>query len=44
MARRYDSHGNPAWITAEQIAQAALYLAAHAPKVMTGQFIDIFSA
>ena len=44
LAREHDPDGNPAWITTEQIAQAALYLAAHAPKVMTGQFIDIFGA
>ncbi len=42
MARAYDSDGHPDWITGEQIAQAALYLAAHAPKLMTGQFIDLF--
>jgi 3-oxoacyl-[acyl-carrier protein] reductase len=42
MARAYDPKGNPKWITDEQIAQAAFYLAAHAPKLMTGQFIDIF--
>ncbi len=42
MARAYDLQGNPDWITEEQIAQAALYLTAHAPEVMTGQFIDIF--
>ena len=42
MARAYDPDGHPDWITGEQIAQAALYLAAHAPKLMTGQFIDMF--
>ena len=42
MARAYDQDGHPDWITGEQIAQAALYLAAHAPKLMTGQFIDLF--
>ena len=42
MARSYDQDGHPDWITGEQIAQAALYLAAHAPKLMTGQFIDLF--
>ena len=42
MARAYDRDGHPDWITGEQIAQAALYLAAHAPKLMTGQFIDLF--
>ena len=42
MARAYDPRGNHEWITGEQIAQSALYLAVHAPRVMTGQFIDIF--
>lgn len=42
MAREQHPEGNPEWITVEEIAQAALYLAAHAPKAMTGQFIDIF--
>ena len=42
MARAYDPNGDPDWITGEEIAHAALYLAAHAPKLMTGQFIDIF--
>ena len=42
MARASNPGGDPDWITAEQIAQAALYLAAHSPKLMTGQFIDMF--
>ena len=42
MAREQYPEGNPEWITSEEIAQAALYLAAHAPEAMTGQFIDIF--
>lgn len=42
MAREYHPGGDPAWITPDQIAQAALYLAAHAPALMTGQFIDMF--
>ena len=42
MARAFDPDGHPDWITGEQIAQAALYLAAHAPRLMTGQFIDLF--
>ena len=42
MARAFDPDGHPDWITGEQIAQAVLYLAAHAPKLMTGQFIDMF--
>ena len=44
MARAYYPDGDPDWITGEEIAQAALYLAAHAPRLMTGQFIDLFSA
>ncbi len=43
MARAYYPDGDPDWITGEEIAQAALYLAAHAPKLMTGQFMDLFS-
>ena len=42
MARAELPEGDPDWITQEQMAQAALYLAAHAPKLMTGQFIDMF--
>lgn len=44
MAREEQPEGNPEWITAEEIARAALYLGAHAPNAMTGQFIDIFGA
>ena len=42
MARASHPEGDPDWITGEEIAQAALYLASHAPRLMTGQFIDIF--
>ena len=42
MARAYYPEGDPDWITGEEVAQAALYLAAHAPKLMSGQFIDLF--
>ncbi len=44
MARSYYPEGDPNWITGEEVAQAALYLAAHAPKLMSGQFIDLFEA
>ena len=44
MARVYNPDGDPDWLTREEVARAALYLAAHAPKLMTGQFIDLFSA
>ena len=42
MARGYNPDGDPDWLTGEEVAQAATYLAAHAPKIMTGQFIDLF--
>ncbi len=44
MARAFDPAGDPEWSTPEDIAQAALYLAARAPRDMTGQFIDIFGS
>ncbi|MYC28736.1 MAG: SDR family oxidoreductase [Chloroflexi bacterium] len=44
MARAYHPEGDPSWITGEEVAQAALYLAAHAPQLMNGQFIDMFEA
>ena len=42
MARAYNPYGDPEWIPPEEVAQAALYLAAQAPGAMTGQFIDLF--
>ena len=42
MARASDPNGDPTWITPQQIADTALYLAARAPYLMTGQFIDLF--
>ena len=42
MARGYDPDGDPEWIRTEEISEAAIYLAAHAARAMTGQFIDIF--
>ena len=42
MARAYHPSGGPDWIAPEEVAQAALYLAGHAPAAMTGQFIDLF--
>ena len=42
MARAYYPEGDPDWITGEEVAQATLYLVAHAPKLMSGQFIDMF--
>ena len=44
MARASDPRGSPEWSTPEEIAQAALFLAANAPRDMTGQFIDIFGS
>ena len=43
MARAYYPCGDTDWIAPEEVAQAALYLATHAPSAMTGQFIDLFS-
>ena len=43
MARAYNPSGDPDWIAPEEVAEAALYMAAHAPGTMTGQFIDLFS-
>ena len=42
MARAYNPVGDPDWIAPEEVAQAALYLAAHAPSTMTGQFMNLF--
>ena len=44
MSRAYDANGDEAWSTPEEIAHAALYLMTHAPRDMTGQFIDIFGS
>ena len=42
MARAYNPSGDPEWASPVDVARAALYLAAHAPAAMTGQFIDLF--
>lgn len=42
MARASHPDGDPDWITPDEVAHAALYLAAQAPRLMTGQFIDMF--
>ena len=34
----------PAWTQPEDIARAAMFLAAYAPADMTGQFINLFGA
>ena len=44
MARVLEPEGNPEWSTPEEIAQSALFLAAQAPRDMTGQFIDVFGS
>jgi NAD(P)-dependent dehydrogenase (short-subunit alcohol dehydrogenase family) len=41
MSREFDPAGDPEWRTPDEIAQAALFLAAQAPRDMTGQFLDI---
>ena len=44
MSRAVEPQGDPDWSTAEEIAQTALFLAARAPRDMTGQFIDVFGS
>jgi NAD(P)-dependent dehydrogenase (short-subunit alcohol dehydrogenase family) len=44
MAREAEPAGGTEWSTPEEIAQAALFLAARAPRDMTGQFIDVFES
>ena len=44
MSRAFDPGGDPDWSTPEEIAQVALFLAANAPRDMTGQFIDVFGS
>ncbi len=44
MARAVQAVSEPDWSTPDDIARAALYLAADAPADMTGQFIDIFGS
>ena len=45
MTGGHKPHGaGPEWTQPEDIARAALFLAAHAPADMTGQFINLFGA
>ena len=44
MARAFDPKGDPEWSSPDDIAQIALFLAAQAPRDMTGQFIDVFGS
>ncbi len=43
-AGRIPPNPGPEWTQPEDIARAALFLAAHAPADMTGQFINLFGA
>jgi NAD(P)-dependent dehydrogenase (short-subunit alcohol dehydrogenase family) len=43
-AGQIPANAGPEWTQPEDIARAALYLAAHAPADMTGQFINLFGA
>lgn len=42
MARDSDPRGDPEWSRPEEIARVALFLAAEAPRDLTGQCIDVF--
>jgi hypothetical protein len=44
MSREFDLAGNPEWSRPDEIAQAALFLAAQAPRDVTEQFLDIFGS
>lgn len=44
MSRAFDPGGNSEWSTPEEIAGCALFLAADAPRDMTGQFLDVFGS
>ena len=44
MARATEPDGGQEWSTPEEIAQVAMFLAAQAPRDMTGQFIDVFGS
>jgi 3-oxoacyl-[acyl-carrier protein] reductase len=43
-AGQIPANAGPEWTQPEDIARAALFLAAHAPADMTGQFINLFGA
>ena len=43
-AGQIPDNAGPEWTQPEDIARAALFLAAHAPADMTGQFINLFGA
>ena len=44
MSRAFDPKGDPEWSTPEEIARVALFLAAEAPRDMTGQSVDVFGS
>ena len=44
MTRAIKPEGDPEWSTPEEIADVAVFLAAKAPRDMTGQFIDVFGS
>ena len=44
MSRASNPKGDPEWSTPEEIGEVALFLAARAPRDMTGQFIDAFGS
>ena len=44
MTRIVKPEGDPEWSTVEEIATVALFLAAKAPRDMTGQFVDVFGS
>ncbi len=44
MSRNYDPKGSPEWSKPEEIAETALFLAAIAPRDMTGQCVDVFGS
>ena len=44
MARASHPEGDPGWINPDEVAEAALYLATGAPRLMSGQFIDMFES
>jgi len=44
MTRPIKPEGDPDWSTPEEIADVSVFLAAKAPKDMTGQFVDVFGS
>lgn len=44
MSRDFQAEGDPDWSDPREIAACALFLAAEAPRDMTGQFLDVFGS